>query len=255
MPRSGSTLLSSILNQNEKIFATPNSALCQIMWDAQSYIYNSEQFQGYPNFVGAETILKSMADNYYSGYKEKFVIDKCRDWGVPDNLVMIERYITDKPKFVTVVRDVLEVLASFITLVHKNEGSNNFIDSNLSMKNPTDDDRCDFLMKPGGTIDRCLWAIKSVIESEHQVHIISYDDIINNKEKTIQGIYDFLEIPQYKHDFNNIINKYPENDFIYGLIGFHTVRSSVEKVSKPVTEVLSDYVINKYGNKNVWGTK
>lgn len=255
MPRSGTTVLSSILSQNKDIFATPNSALCQIMWDTQSSIYGTEQFQGYPNFTGATAILNSMASNYYSGYKEKFIIDKCRDWGIPDNLSMIERYITDEPKFIVVVRDVLEVLTSFLTLVHNNEGSNNFIDANISVENPTDDDRCDFLMQPNGMIDRCLWSIKSLLESGHRVHLITYNDIVDKKEETVQGIYDFLEIPQYKHDFNNIINKYPENDLLFGLVGFHAVRKSVEKVSKPVTEVLSDYVINKYGNENVWGTK
>ena len=33
MPRSGSTLLSSILSQNPIIHAEGNSAVCQLMWD------------------------------------------------------------------------------------------------------------------------------------------------------------------------------------------------------------------------------
>jgi sulfotransferase len=253
MPRSGTTLLSSILNQNPNIYATPNSALCSIMWGTQSSIYESEQFMGYPNIPGANALLNTVAQSYYSENKEEFIMDKCRNWGLPDNIAMIEKHITKNPKFVIVVRDVLEVLASFITIVNSSKNKNNFIDNNLFVSHKSiDDTRCDYLMQTNGLIDRCLWSIKSILASGHQFHLITYDDITDKKEETIKKLYEFLEIPFYDHDFNNIINKHPEDDNIFGLDGFHSVRKKVGKISKPVNEVLSDYIIKKYGNENVW---
>ena len=46
LPRTGNTLLSSILNQNPKIHMTPNSMLCQMAWN----IYQIKQTTIFKNF-------------------------------------------------------------------------------------------------------------------------------------------------------------------------------------------------------------
>jgi hypothetical protein len=45
LPRSGSTLLSSILSQNIDIHAEGNSAVCQLMWDMEVSCNTSGQEQ------------------------------------------------------------------------------------------------------------------------------------------------------------------------------------------------------------------
>ena len=45
LPRSGSTLLSSILSQNINIHAEGNSAICQLMWDAQCSVLGTANQQ------------------------------------------------------------------------------------------------------------------------------------------------------------------------------------------------------------------
>jgi hypothetical protein len=45
LPRTGSTLLSSILNQNPLIHAEGNSAVCQLMWDMEVSCNTSGQEQ------------------------------------------------------------------------------------------------------------------------------------------------------------------------------------------------------------------
>jgi hypothetical protein len=62
-------------------------------------------------------------------------------------------------------------------------------------------------------------------------------------------IYNFLELPNYKHNFTNIEKLEIDND---ALVGFppnmHEVRPQLKKTSQDPKEVLSEYVINKYSN-------
>lgn len=255
MPRSGTTLLTSILNQNPEVFATPNSALCQVLWDTQIKLFNNEQFNAYPNYQGSLDILNSLADNYYSHRSESVIIDKCRDWGVPPNQQIAKLYIDENPKYIIVVRDVLEVLSSFISLINKPNQITTYFDAEILYSyRSLDDARCDFLMKPNGLIDRCLWSISSLLDPKTNADycLITYDEIINTPEEVTNRVYDFIGIDRYIHDFDNIVNKYPEDDKIFGFNGFHSIRPKVEKISIPYKEVLSEYVVNKYKNYNVW---
>ncbi len=255
LPRSGTTLLASILNQNPDIYSTPNSALCQILWDTQLKIFNDEQFKAHPNFEGALSILNSIAKNYYAHNKEKIVIDKCRDWGVPPNQKITQMYITPEPKYIIVVRDVLEILASFLTLLNKKGQNTEYYDREISYAyRSIDDARCDFLMKPNGLIDRSLWSIASLINPINNIKycLITYDDIVKNTVETLDKIYNFLNLKKFQHNLLNVKNMYPEDDNVFRLNEFHKIRPKIKKISFEPEKVLSKYVIEKYKNHNIW---
>ena len=48
LPRTGSTLLTSILSQNSNIHTEGNSALCQLMWDMQVSCETTQQISNKP---------------------------------------------------------------------------------------------------------------------------------------------------------------------------------------------------------------
>ena len=48
LPRSGSTLLSALLNQNPDIHSEPSSPLCGMMFNLERSILASEQYAAYP---------------------------------------------------------------------------------------------------------------------------------------------------------------------------------------------------------------
>ena len=84
------------------------------------------------------------------------------------------------------------------------------------------------------------------------LHIIEYDDLCSKREEVIQGIYDFLELPYFKHNFENIINVTPEDDEnAYGFSGLHDINSKLEKTSKDPKEILGESLYNKYKNMNL----
>jgi len=255
LPRSGSTLLSAILNQNPDVHCGAISPVLEIMYYTEQYFEGSEQALAYPKPQQQHKIISSVIDNFYDDRKEKYVIDKCRAW--PNNVDRAQQYITKTPKILCPVRDVLEILASFIQMIHRNSNQVSFVDKALKDYGYeiNDDNRCDYLMCPEGIVDQSLYAFGQGFEKgcEKYMHLIEYNDLVNRPEETMRKVYQFLEIPEYKHDFNNVSNKYREKDNeVYGLSDMHEVYNQVKKTSKRPEEVLSDYVLNKYSGMEFW---
>ena len=119
LPRSGSTLLKSILDQNPNIHANPVSPVMELMYHTEEYLKKSEQYLGYPKPQNAYKIISSFIENYYYEREEDIIIDHCRAW--PNNIERIKTYITPNPKIICPVRDIAEILTSFITMVHRND--------------------------------------------------------------------------------------------------------------------------------------
>ena len=67
----------------------------------------------------------------------------------PAHIGILKKYVTNNPKLICTVRHPLDILASFITLFHK-DGTLNFIDkAMIEKKIPiTDDNRCHYMMNP-----------------------------------------------------------------------------------------------------------
>jgi hypothetical protein len=45
------------------------------------------------------------------------------------------------------------------------------------------------------------------------------------------------------------------NDNVYGIKNMHTIRKTIEKISKKPEDVLSDYILSKYSNLEFWRSK
>jgi len=108
LPRAGSTLLKSILNQNPEIHCSPISPVLELVYYNQQYFLTSEQALAYPKPKQEKLIISSLIDQFYTDREEKIVIDHCRAW--VNNLERIKPYITENPKILCPVRDILEIL-------------------------------------------------------------------------------------------------------------------------------------------------
>ncbi len=118
LPRSGSTLLKSILDQNPNLHTNPVSPVMELMYHTEEYFKKSEQYLAYEKPKNAHKIIKSYIENYYYEREEDIIIDHCRSW--PNNIERIKTYITPNPKIICPVRDILEILTSFIDMIHRN---------------------------------------------------------------------------------------------------------------------------------------
>lgn len=255
LPRSGSTLLKSILNQNPEIHTEPVSPVLELTYYNNQYFIDSEQYLGYPKPKSAHKVISSIIDDYYFDIEKPIVIDHCRAWS--NNIEMIKTFITSNPKIICPVRNVIEILTSFIAMISRNSDQVSFVDRHLIEMGLeiNNDSRCDYLMSKNGIVEQALWAQSQAFirgDDKKYLHMVEYDDLILNPKETLKKIYEFLELDEYEHNFEKIENSHREIDDQWYLKDMHHVRQKLEKKSKKPEDILSDYVLNKYNNLEYW---
>jgi hypothetical protein len=83
-----------------------------------------------------------------------------------------------------------------------------------------------------------------------KMHFVRFEDLCLYPDTTILQIYQYLEIPYYKHDFDNIEQVTKEDDEIYGAFGDHVIRKKLEPVRSKAKELLgkdvTDWIYTNY---------
>ena len=260
LPRAGSTLISSILNQNPQIHSGPSSPVVSTMLVLENHLSNDELFRAFPKPNQATRIIASVLENYYSDVDKSIIIDKNRSW--VNRMHYIPGYFGIEPKILCPVRNMDEILTSFLSMHRRNpfitNGKVNFIDEMLIKNNITlnDENRCMMLSNPDwGIIGQSYNGIRQALMEgrQKQLHFIEYDELISNPEDTMRKIYNFLDLEYYNHDFSNIANIHKENDAqVYGLADMHDVRNTLDKISSNPKEVLPESVYAQCQNTEFW---
>jgi len=254
LPRSGSTLLSSILNQNPKFYSGPSSPVLGAMFAIEQNFMGNELYHGYPKPDQVREIIGNIPHHFYSDVQQPVVFDKNRAWTA--RVPYIEGYIGEQAKILVPVRRIDEILTSILTMIHRNpfeEGQPriNFVDEQLIKTDvPINDlNRCMYLLGEGGIVYESLNAIMEGFTQNinEKMHFVDYNDLVDNPEKIMEGIYDFLGEEFYDHDFESISNIHREDDLItYGLSDMHEVRSKVKKTSPSPESILPEEIIDLY---------
>jgi len=234
LPRSGSTLLSAILSQNPKIHSEGNSAVCQLMWDMYESCNKNckEQIHANQRQSTIVELISSIPEVYYNKIdnNEKIIIDKCRSWTIPENVQLLKTFIDKDVKIIVLERPIIEIVNSFVKLYNKN-GIQINVDNLLEpFKEP--------IMR---SLSGVIHAKKN--NADNTYLFISYKELIERPEKTIQKIYDFCNWEYFEHDYKNIVQKYPEHDEVYGLTGFHDVFPEIKQNNSEI--ILDENIISK----------
>jgi sulfotransferase len=259
LPRSGSTLLSAILNQNPRFYSGPSSPVTGLMLLMEQALSQDELFRAHPKPNQANQIIANLLPQYYSDIDKSVIFDKNRSW--VNRLHYIEGYFGLTPKVICPVRNLDEILTSFISMHRRNpyevNGKINFMDEMLIKSNIplTDDNRCEFLVSENGILGQSYTGIRDALMKGQQsfMHFVEYDDLTNSPEETVKKIYDFLEEEYYKHDFNNLVNINSEDDSsVYGIIDMHDVRKTISRTSANPQEILSKDILSRCQNLEFW---
>jgi sulfotransferase len=254
LPRSGNTLLSSILNQNPDIYSSPLSPVNDYMWAVKSQMEQSESVLRQGTTAQSDLVISNILPNYYSNIEKPIIFDRAKTWANSENLDMIKKYVNPKPKIIYTIRPVLEILASFIRIY----SGTPFLDNQmlksgwLPKKYLTHEDNlCDYLMRPRGELDEMLSNIHVLKEDVNKdiFCVIEYEDLVSNPNLVMDRIYKFLDIDQYDHEYSNVSKAHIDyEDRVNAPANMHEVRGKILKISTPPEELLSEYVLNKYSN-------
>ena len=257
LPRAGSTLLSTLLNQNPRIYSGPSSPVLGAMYNIHDDFQSNELYTGYPKPNQVNEIIGSVIEHWYSDIDKPVVIDKNRAWCA--RVPFIEGYIKQEAKIIVPVRRVDEILASILTMIKRNpfqEGQPriNFVDEQLVKFNIpiNDENRCQYLLTgQGGIVYESLNATKLGVDEGHsdKFHYVDYNDLVNDPQRELNKIYTFLGEESFEHTFDNLSNQHRENDITtYGLGDMHEVHSKLEKISSNPSDVLPSSIIELYNS-------
>lgn len=253
MPRAGSTLLQNVMAQNPDIYATPTSGMCDILLNAKGHFNNSTEFQAQDLDLmeqGKKGFYKNGLFGFYNNITDrKYVIDKCRGWSVTYDFV---NYFYPDPKIIIMIRDLRAIVASLEKKFRQNQHLENGIQNWTQMKGTTVDKRVDLYLNEAPPLNAPIDVIYDVIlrKISQKCLFIKFEDFTLNPESQMKRIYDYIEIPYFKHDFNNVQQFTYENDVFYRPFGEHLVRGKIEPVAEDYLSVLGkhncDYITTKY---------
>ena len=250
LPRAGNTLFGSIMNQNPDVGVSANS-ICADMMGHLFMLKNIDIFKNFPDHKSFDNVAKSVFENYYKDWKQKYIIDRA-PWGIPINLKFLKE-TRSNIKIILLVRDIIEVLGSFIKWSEKEPTS--FVNQYNAK---TIEEKCDMLMNKDGVIVKELIAIKHLIDQQPKeiYHLVEYNDLVEHPRKTIDGIYKFLGIPKFKHSFTDLdqfkVNGMEYDDTILGQ-GLHTIKTdAIYKEKYDAYNIIPKSIIDKYKQCNFW---
>lgn len=237
LPRSGSTVLASILNQNPEVFVTPTSPLLDQLISNQNIWRSLQTVKANPVPDQLTNVTRELIQAMWDHIPQDIIVDKNRGWGknLPAARILFEKDI----KMIATTRDLPSIMASWLVLLKQN--SDNYMVKQLINNG---------IIVTDESIMNCMWeemvkdcfeglnqAFKDAIEG--QLLVIEYDDLINDPRASINSVESFLELPKYNYDFNNISSKTNDDDLAaWGLNGMHKIRPTLCKTSRDPLDVL-----------------
>ena len=243
MPRSGNTLFASIMNQNPDVVVTPNSITLEIMKDL-FLLKRTDVFQNFPDEQSLNNVMDEVYNLYYKNWNYKTIIDRgpvC----TPGNLKVMQKHFKKPIRCIVLVRDLLDVLASYIKWFETEPTSflNQF---------KTIEDKLRKVMIKEGAVAKELMSIQYLLQHPEMAVFIKYDDLVQNPEQEIRKVYNFLKLPYYPHYFTNLeqvtVNGLQYNDGIVGK-NMHTIRTEkVMKVENYYKNMIPERFIKEYGH-------
>lgn len=252
LPRSGSTLLGSLIGQRPDFTVTPTSPFLDLLCYTDEAFAKLDVTYTYEKNVISHNVYKSIVENFYNHVATKYVLDKHR--GHPRNILPLRMFTGKEPKVICTIRPISEIITSYITLIEKNHGKNNFVDADLIKENKKINvsNRAEKLWK-AYISDPYQSVQHGLAKNKSNMFFVEYDELIKNPIEVLKNIYKFLEIEDYSgHDFGNIANKCSEEkDSAWGLDNLHKIRPALKKESANPKDVLGPYLASMYDEFNI----
>jgi len=249
LPRSGSTLLAAILNQNPRFRAGMTSPLADIMGAVIAEASSKNDFSFDVSDEQRVAMLRGLAENFYAGEAGAGVVfDTSRLWC--SRMQMLGALFPDS-KVIACVRQLPWVLDSMERLVRRQPVSVSKIfrfDTNTTVYS-----RVEALTDPRGMVGFAFQATKDAFYSQYaagHLMLLTYESLARNPAAAMRAVYQFIGEPWFEHDFDHIAYSADEFDARVGMPGLHTVRAKVEPVER--TPILPREIFNRFANESFW---
>lgn len=270
LPRTGSTVLGEILNQNEDIHVSPASPLSEIVSEVLAkWRTNTVTLKAYKHPDQLANVWRGIRQGMYLHRAENHIIDKSWAWHMNDAIDSTREILGEEMKVICTVDDLADCLASFIMLIRNNPQNNSFIDEYLRSKRLelSDANRCAAMMDPriSTSVGWCYENLKKAWsgKNKNNLLLIERQDLVNAPQTTLHKIYDFLGCQEIStwgdkqaHYFDSIEKEITEDDGgAYGIPNLHQLGPKLRDRTWSAKEVLGNQLFFKYKRMEFWRPK
>lgn len=255
LPRSGSTLLCNILAQNPNFYVSKATSGCadvlfniRNQWD--SLIEHKAEGINYDQL---KNVLQNVLNSYHPTDKNT-VIDKGRGW--LSVIEMVEFILGETPKILVPVRNLSEIFSSFEKLWRNTTGNTQWLfEKENYFKSQTVDGRCDIWSSENQPIGLAYNRLKDIINKgyKNKLYFVEFDELTQNPLETMQKVYNYLELPYFAHNFDNIAQYTKEDDIgVHRIPNLHTIKPKITPIPHDSAQILGKNLVKKYQNLEIW---
>lgn len=252
LPRSGTTLLTSILNQNPRFTSGISDPLFDI---AKSYMTARDTHVGMKSIISDDRLKDLILDMFNSFYKDgnEVCFNTNRSW---TSEVPFIKSIFPNYKMIVCVRHIPWILDSFEVLERKNplELKPLYDYKNLSNVYQRSHALMGALPDVAGRVAGPLESLKHLAYSEdrYDVMFIDYDALVQHPREVMKLVYNYIEEEWFEHDFDNVGTKFEKYDMEAKIKDLHTVRDKVGYNKR--TTILPKDLWDHYASSSFWLT-
>ena len=253
MPRAGSTLLMNILGQNPRFHVTATSGILDVIFGVRNNWEKHVEFQAAPDEAAKLRVMRGILETYYGGTNNPVVFDKSRGWLA--HLEMAEMLLERKAKVLVPVRDLRDILASFEKLWRQTSKTSQIgQEKQHYLQFQTIEGRCNVWVSGDQPVGLAFNRIKDALHRgfSDRMHFVHYEKLTADPGRTLREIYDFLEEPQFAHDFNNVQQITWEDDLVHGMKGLHDIRPKVEPVKSEYLKIIGPVAADAFKGPFPW---
>lgn len=252
MPRSMSTLLQCILNQNPEIAATPTDGVLEYLYAARANYTSTPEVKA----INPELALRTWRGFCWGGLEgyTKAYTDKpnlcIKTRGATIHYEWFQRFMPYDMKCIVMVRNMKSIICSMEKLFRANQENHQDIQNHSQMSGTNTPKRVDawFANPPVGLalerLNQCF------LEGTNKNFLyVRAEDLTSYPDREITKIYKYLGLPDYKHDFDNVEQTIKEDDSVYGISSsLHTIRKAVRPLTPDYNQILGQQVCDWIDN-------
>ena len=237
LPRSGITLLASMINKDKDIYVTTTSPFVELLWRNYS-LWSGDDYAGELDTDNMRKLkipfLQGLTELYYSQLTSKpVVIDKARAWQKINNIEMYHDIFGVLPKIICPVRRVVDIITSWKVLYEKNNEQWNYEDLKSNR------------------FETWYYDLKeSYTKYPECFLLVDYDNLVDDPYEVMNQVYDFIDKEQPEQNFEVI--EATELEGNHGVQGLHTLRNKLVRSDDNAEDILTKDEFMKFSNWGFW---
>ena len=242
LPRSGSTVLAAILNQNPAVHTTATSGLLDMLVGTLRAWADSMSTHATPDKAKAEAeiqrILKTICEAKYADVDKPIILDKARGWASDVNIPTMAKVLGHKPKIIATVRNIPDCVASMVRIAKP--------------------DNLEEFLRTSELVSHVKESYQ-VLESGFRfapecILFVDYDDLLSNPQKELDRIHAFLDIPAFDYDLNaiNADHLKEDDEGTWQVKGLHDVKPELKRQHATTAEDVLGVFYLQYVQPRFW---